>query len=180
MKSDNKERRMKGADMNREYEILVVDDDESISQLLSELLREEGYPATRVSNGKDMRDTLRAQPRHLVMLDLVLPDAHGIDLLREIKTLYPKTDVIIMTSNASIETAVKALRLGASDYLFKPFDDLNVVSHIIGKAFEKRQISDENERLHQKLNAVRVRQHKIEHHEMIGLDTKGVTHVFAA
>jgi putative nucleotidyltransferase with HDIG domain len=153
MESGQMERCMKGADMNKEYEILVVDDDESISQLLSQLLREEGYPATRVSNGKDMRDTLRVQPCHLVMLDLVLPDAHGIELLREIKTLHPKTDVIIMTSNASIETAVKALRLGASDYLFKPFDDLNVVSHVIGKVFEKRQIADENERLHQTLKA---------------------------
>jgi DNA-binding response OmpR family regulator len=153
MESDNRERRKKGADMNKGYEILVVDDDESISQLLSELLREDGYPATRVSCGKDMRDTLRDRPFQLVMLDLVLPDAHGIELLREIKTLYPKTDVIIMTSNASLETAVKALRLGASDYLFKPFDDLNVVSHVIGKAFEKRQIADENERLHQTLKA---------------------------
>ncbi len=151
METDHDEKRMKGADMNKEYEILVVDDEESIVQVLSELLHEEHYPVTRVSSGKDMRDILRVRPCHLVMLDLMLPDAHGIDLLREIKTLYPKTDVIIMTSNASVETAVKALRLGATDYLFKPFDDLNVVSHVVGKAFEKRQIADENERLHQKL-----------------------------
>ena len=139
--------------MGREHEILVVDDDESITQLLSELLHEDGYTATTVSNGKDMLDTLHVRPCHLVMLDLMLPDAHGIELLREIKSLYPKTDVIIMTSNASIETAVDALRLGSSDYLFKPFDDLGVVSHVVGKAIEKRQIMEENARLHQELKA---------------------------
>jgi putative nucleotidyltransferase with HDIG domain len=149
----NTERRMKGADMDKEYEILVVDDEESIARVLSELLREVGYPATWVSCGKDMRDTLRVRSYHLVMLDLMLPDAHGIELLREIKTTYPKTDVIIMTSNASIETAVKALRLGASDYLFKPFEDLDVVSHVIRKVLEKRRIANENERLHQELEA---------------------------
>ena len=87
--------------MNKEYEILVVDDEESIARVLNDLLREEGYPATRVSCGKDVRDTLRVRSYHLVMLDLMLPDVHGIELLREIRTAYPKTDVIIMTSKAN-------------------------------------------------------------------------------
>jgi putative nucleotidyltransferase with HDIG domain len=139
--------------MSKHFEIMVVDDEESIAHMLSELLREEGYSLTRVSNGKDLLAALRERPFNLVMLDLVLPDAHGIELLREIKTAYPKTDVVIMTSNASLETAIKALRLGASDYLFKPFDDLDMVSHVVGKAYEKHQIREENELLHQKLKA---------------------------
>jgi putative nucleotidyltransferase with HDIG domain len=142
---------MKGAVMDKEYEIMVVDDDVTIGHLLNELLRGEGYSTTHVASGKDLFAAIRARPYHLVMLDIVLPDANGIELLREIKTIYPKTDVIIMTSNASLETALKALRLGAFDYLFKPFEDLDMVSHVVIQAFEKRRITEENERLDQSL-----------------------------
>lgn len=143
---------MKGADMRNEYEILVVDDDESIVHFISELLSTEGYSTTPAFRAHEARAKLRLQSYQLVMLDLMLPDGLGIELLREIKETFPKTDVIIMTSHASLETAVEALRLGASDYLLKPFDDLNVVSHVVRKAFEKRQAAEENERLHQELN----------------------------
>jgi DNA-binding NtrC family response regulator len=77
----------------------------------------------------------------------------GIDLLCEIKATFPKTDVIVMTGHASIETAVEALRLGAYDYLFKPFDDLDVVLDAIRKIYEKRLALEENERLQQELKA---------------------------
>jgi DNA-binding NtrC family response regulator len=85
------------------------------------------------------------------MLDLMLPAVSGIEILREIKKLHPKTDVIIITSHASVETAVEALRLGAQDYLDKPFEDLGIVSEVIKRVFEKRRIIEENEHLNQDL-----------------------------
>ncbi len=137
--------------MMKNYAILVVDDDETIAHLLIDLLRDEGYSATPAFRGDEALAKLRVQPYPLILLDLVLPDVRGLDLLREIKATFPNTDVIIMTSHASIETAVEALRLGAYDYLFKPFDGLDVVSHAVSKTFEKRQALEENERLHQEL-----------------------------
>jgi response regulator RpfG family c-di-GMP phosphodiesterase len=139
--------------MKSEFEVLVVDDEETIAQVLSELLRDEGYRATSVFCGNHALANLRARRYQLVMLDLVLPDMHGIEMLRTIRAAFPKTDVIVMTSNASVETAVEALRLGASDYLFKPFQDLDIVSHVVRKIFEKQQSLAENERLHQELKA---------------------------
>jgi DNA-binding NtrC family response regulator len=139
--------------MKADYAILVVDDDESIAHVLCEMLSDEGYPVTPALCGIDAIANLRGGLYRLVMLDLVLPDLHGIDLLREIKTTCPKSDVIVMTSYASVETAVEALRLGAADYLFKPFDDLDFVSLVVRKIFEKQRTVAENERLHQELTA---------------------------
>lgn len=134
-------------------EILIVDDDEAIAMVLSQLFHEGGYFATKALTGAEARVQLRARRFQLVMLDLMLPDVHGIELLREIRADFPKTDVIVMTSHASLETALSALRLGAYDYLFKPFDDLSVVLHLAKKAVEKQQAEEENERLHQELTA---------------------------
>jgi putative nucleotidyltransferase with HDIG domain len=139
--------------MKNRPEILVVDDEESIAMVLSELFRDDGYSVTKALSGAEARLQLHKRQFQLIMLDLVLPDAHGIELLREVRAAFPKTDVIVITSHASLETAVEALRLGAYDYLFKPFDDLDVVSHLVKNAIEKQQAAEENERLHRELTA---------------------------
>lgn len=72
---------------------------------------------------------------------------HGIDVLRETSNRYPAIDVIIMTSHATTDTVVKALRLGAQDYLYKPFDNLETITHVVKKTIEKRELLEENERL---------------------------------
>ncbi|MBI3995459.1 MAG: response regulator, partial [Nitrospirae bacterium] len=133
--------------------ILVVDDNEAISQLLSETLGDQGYKVTRMIRGEEALMELRRQSYHLVLLDLVLPGMHGSRILHEIKRKFPKTDVIIMTSHASVDTAIEALRLGAQDYLTKPFDDLEMVLRVVRKTLEKRQLLEENDRLVQELNA---------------------------
>jgi len=137
--------------MNGFYKILIVDDEESIRQFLREMLSEEGYMVTEASCGDEALKSLTVQPYHLILLDLRLPDMHGIDILRGIRETYPRTDVIIMTSHASVETTVEALRLGAQDYLMKPFDDLEFVTQVIRKVFEQRRVIEENERLYQEL-----------------------------
>ncbi len=139
--------------MKDPVKILVVDDNESISQLLSEALGEQGYSVTRMTRGEEALMELRRQPYSLVLLDLVLPGMHGSRILHEIKRKFPKTDVIMMTSHASVDTAVEALRLGAQDYLTKPFEDLEMVLRVIRKTLEKRKLLEENEHLHQELKA---------------------------
>lgn len=139
--------------MKDPYNILVVDDNEAVCQVLSEALGEEGYSVTVVVQGEDALLKLRQQPYPIVLLDLMLPGMHGSRLLQEIKRSFPKTDVIIMTSHASLDTAIQALRLGAQDYLIKPFDDLDGVIRVIKKTLEKHRLLEENERLFQELKA---------------------------
>jgi signal transduction histidine kinase/DNA-binding response OmpR family regulator len=131
--------------------ILVIDDEESIRELLIETLGSEGYSVSAVRLGEEGLEKLRTETYHLLLLDLRLPGMHGIDVLREISISYPALDVIIMTSYATTDTAIKALRLGAQDYLYKPFDNLETITHVIKKTIEKRELLEENERLLQGL-----------------------------
>ncbi len=131
--------------------VLVVDDNEMVCLLLDEVLGEVGYKVTTVQNGEDALDQFRREPFPLVLLDLVLPGISGNEVLRHIKQEYPKTDVVMITSHGSMETAIEALRLGATDYLTKPFDNLDAVTGLIRKAFAKRQRIDEKEWLYKKI-----------------------------
>ena len=131
--------------------ILVVDDNEAVCQLLKETFSGEGYSVTAVMRGEESLTELRRQPYHLVLLDLVLPGMHGSRILKEIKRDFSNTDVIIITSHSSLDTAVEALRLGAQDYLIKPFEDLEMVVRAVRKVLEKRQLIEQNELLYQEL-----------------------------
>ena len=131
--------------------ILVVDDNQSIGELLKETLGDEGYQVAVSGRGEDALEELHRQPFQLVLLDLVLPGMHGIQVLRQIKQDFPKTDVGMMTSHASVDTALDALRLGAQDYLIKPFDDLEMVLRVVNRTLAKQRLANENERLVQEL-----------------------------
>ncbi len=100
--------------------ILVVDDEESVRIVLSQVLQEDGYAVSEAANAEQALAHMNKAPFSLVITDIVMPGMTGIELLEEIKQLYPETQVIIMTSYASLETAITALRYGAYDYFFKP------------------------------------------------------------
>jgi putative nucleotidyltransferase with HDIG domain len=131
--------------------ILVVDDDSIISEVLSQSLGDEGYSVTVVSRGDEVSQELEKQAYDLVMLDLMLPGIHGMQVFQQIRTRFPETDVIIMTGYASLESAMEAVRLGAQEYLTKPFQDIEIITRIIRKIFEKRRIIQENKRLTKRL-----------------------------
>ncbi len=139
--------------MNEAYRILIADDNESISEVLNVLLSEEGYDVTTVLRGDDALLELQRQHHHLALLDIRMPGLNGIEVLQEIKTTFPKTDVIIITSHASAESVVEAIRLGAQDYLIKPFDDLDIISHVVRRSMTKRRLQDENEKLYGELKS---------------------------
>ena len=117
--------------------ILVADDEEAIRGSVSLLLQEEGYEVTAVPSGEEALARFAAQPYDLVLTDIRMAGMSGIDLLKEIKRLYSGTEVIIMTSYASLETAVLALRSGAYDYLIKPFEELDLVTAAVSRAVER-------------------------------------------
>ncbi len=100
---------------------LIVDDDPNFLLPLAELVEREGFTTAVASTLKDARDLLATKPPDLLLIDLFLPDGRGIDLLGELDP-GQALEVVLITGNASVDTAVEALRKGASDYLTKPLD----------------------------------------------------------
>lgn len=100
--------------------ILVVDDEEGIREALSEILGDEGYQVITASTGEEALNILRKEPPDLVLLDIWLPGMDGIETLREIKNLRSDVPVIMISGHGTIEIAVKATKMGASDFLEKP------------------------------------------------------------
>ena len=131
--------------------ILVVDDEESIRSVLSQVLDEDGFEVTEAASGEAALELFQKQPFYLVISDIVMPGINGLELLAKIKELNPDTQVIIMTSYASLDTAVSALRSGAYDYIFKPFEDLDVISAAARRAAEKIRLITENQTLIKRL-----------------------------
>lgn len=102
--------------------ILVVDDEESVCSYMRKFLRNLGYQVFTVQNGFDAIKLLKALRPHVVLLDIRMPRLDGLEVLRDIKTIDPRTNVIMVTALHDDETGIKALKLGADGFVTKPFD----------------------------------------------------------
>jgi two-component system nitrogen regulation response regulator NtrX len=111
--------------MNR---ILIIDDEPAIQEVLGDILRDEGYEVFLAGDGPEGLRLLRTEPVDVVFLDVWLPGKGGIDVLQEIKTDWQDVEVIIVSGHATVETAVRSIKLGAFDYLEKPLDLGRVVT----------------------------------------------------
>jgi DNA-binding NtrC family response regulator len=130
--------------------ILVVDDEEIIRESLSFILKKEGYIVEEAENGKAAYDKIIKDSYDLVITDIEMPGMKGIDLLAEIKKINIQTTVVIITAYGSLDTAISALRFGASDYILKPveFDELIIK---IRRLFEIRNLIIENSLLRKEI-----------------------------
>ncbi|SDU37393.1 sigma-54-dependent transcriptional regulator [Desulfobacula phenolica] len=131
--------------------ILVVDDEEIIRENLFRILTEEQYAVSTVATGKEGLDFIRQNEVDVVLLDLNLPDIHGIEVLKKARDLDPELLVIVITGYASIESAVDALKLGAYDYIKKPFK-ADAIKLILRLAMETRQLKKQVGVLKKSLN----------------------------
>jgi putative nucleotidyltransferase with HDIG domain len=106
--------------------VLVVDDEAPVRRLISAIVRQTGCTVAEAADGRAAMDTLAREPFDLVITDLRMPRMGGMALLEECRSLYPETDVMVLTAYGTIPSAVEAVRLGALDYISKPFvgDDL--------------------------------------------------------
>ena len=123
--------------------ILVVDDELSIREFFSIMLKKEGYEVSLSSNGKEALKVIKKQTFDMVISDIKMPEMSGIELLREVMNINPNLIVIMITAYASAESAVEAMKLGAYDYIIKPFkvDEIRI---IIENAFENTDLKTEN------------------------------------
>jgi two-component system, NtrC family, response regulator PilR len=123
--------------------ILVIDDEPSMTELLSIMLRKEGYQVVTAGSRAAAAKALAQSPVDMVITDVKLPDGDGIEILRHVKAASAGTVVIVMTAFGSTEMAVTALKLGAHDYLVKPFD-VEELKIVVRNALEKRRLQEEN------------------------------------
>ena len=123
--------------------ILVIDDEPSMRELLGIMLRREGYAVDVAESRATAAVVLAAGPVDMVITDVKLPDGDGIVILRHLRAASPETVVVVMTAYGSTETAVAALKLGAQDYLIKPFD-VEELKIVVRNALDTQQLQAEN------------------------------------
>ncbi len=137
--------------MAEEDRILVVDDEDTVRSVLYQVLSDEGYTVVSAASAEQALEVMEKEPIALVISDIKMPGMSGLDLLEKIKARYTDTQVIIITSHASLDTAISAMRHGAYDYLFKPFEDLDLISAAARRALEKVILTRENHQLMESL-----------------------------
>lgn len=122
--------------------VLLVDDEEQFVDMLAQRLEVRDYDVTTSNSGEDAIEKLRGLNFDVVVLDVVMPGVDGIEALKEIKSLKPLTEVIMLTGNATVETAIEGMRLGAFDYLMKPCETEELLAKI-DKAYERKAEQEE-------------------------------------
>lgn len=137
--------------------VLVVDDEEVMLSILEEVLSEDGYQVTLSRTAKEAMDILEQDSFDLALIDKNLSDRSGVDLLRWLRDKGGETEVIVITGYGSLESALETIRLGAFDYLLKPFESLEGVRRRIRNAIERREIAAMNRELLEELRESNVR-----------------------
>ena len=132
--------------------ILIVDDEPQLRQLLKTIL-EQDYVIAEAENGAALQKCLTQDQADVILLDLKLPDANGLDLLPVIKKAWPDTEVIVLTGEATFEAAVQATKRGAYHFINKPFDP-QVLEVTVERAIENRQHKEENNSLRRALSTM--------------------------
>ncbi len=123
--------------------ILIVDDEQSYRQLLSLVFEGEGHTLRTAMNGREALTMIQTEPADVIISDVKMPDMDGIELLAAVRETQPDLGVILMTAFASVETAREAFKLGADDFIQKPFD-VEELKLIVKKTLEKQALIDEN------------------------------------
>jgi len=137
---------------NTKDRILIVEDEKSLKEVLTILLEEEGYEITAASNGLEGIDYLQKDIFDLVVTDIKMPKADGFEVLKKVKEISPSTIVIMITAFGTTESTIEAMKLGAYDYIHKPFK-IDEIRHVIEKACEKKNLSEELSLLRQKIKS---------------------------
>ena len=125
----------------KKFRILVVDDELAVRDSLKEWLEEEGFSVAMAGSGPEALDVMLAAPYHLMLLDIKMPGMDGVEVLERAKALAPELTVIMMTAYATVDTAVEAMKIGALDYLVKPFE-LEVLMPKVVQAYQKLETGE--------------------------------------
>jgi two-component system response regulator AtoC len=142
--------------LNREdlrVRLLIVDDEQTIRKLCITVGEALGFICLEADSGETALALLEEQPVHMILSDMVMPHMSGLEFLERAKKLLPRTEVALMTGHGSIETAVQAMKLGAYDYITKPFSPLEELRLFLRRMAEKVRLVEENEFLRQRTDS---------------------------
>ena len=135
--------------MNR-HSILIIDDDPNVRKTLSDILGSKGYDCAAASSGAESLRMIRQKPSAVALIDLNLPDMNGIEVLKGIKDACAATQAIILTGNATLDSAIEATNKGAFSFLLKPYD-IDMLLQNIGRAIEKQQAEEKLRKMGEEL-----------------------------
>lgn len=154
--------------MSDEFRIrlLIVDDEQSIRRLCMTVGESLGFACMEADSGESALALLEEQTAHMILTDMVMPRMSGLQFLEQIKKLLPRTEVAVMTGHGSIETAVQAMKLGAYDYITKPFSPLEELRLFLRRMAEKVRLVEENQFLRERTNT------ETELHGIVGASAK--------
>ncbi len=154
--------------MSDDYKIrlLIVDDEQSIRRLCMTVGESLGFSCMEADNGESALALLEDQPPHMVLTDMVMPRMSGLEFLDAAKKLLPRTEIAVMTGHGSIETAVQAMKLGAYDYITKPFSPLEELRLFLRRMAEKVRLVEENQFLRERTET------ETELHGIVGVSAK--------
>jgi len=124
--------------------LLIVDDEQTVRRLCMTVGESLGFACLEAEGGDDALALLEDQPVHMVLTDMVMPHMSGLEFLEQVKRTYPRIEVAVMTGHGSVETAVQAMKLGAYDYISKPFAPLDELRMFLRRMADKVRLEDEN------------------------------------
>lgn len=133
--------------------VLIAEDEAHLGAILEEFLRGRGHHVVRVADGREALAALAAQQFDVALLDIVMPEVDGLSVLRQLREMPEPPEAVIITGNGTIDAAITALRLGAYDYMAKPYR-MAEIDVLVRRAFEKRQLLRDNALLQDRLSRV--------------------------
>jgi DNA-binding NtrC family response regulator len=146
--------------------LLIVDDEQSIRKLCMTVGEALGFACIEGDSGESALALLEEQPAHIILTDMVMPNMSGLEFLERVKKLFPRTEIAVMTGHGSVETAVQAMKLGAYDYISKPFSPLEELRLFLRRMAEKIRLVEENQFLRERMDT------ETELHGIVGASTK--------
>jgi two-component system, NtrC family, response regulator AtoC len=132
--------------------LLIVDDEQSIRRLCVTVGEALGFVCLEAASGESALAVLEEQPAHMILTDMVMPRMSGLEFLERVKKMLPRTEVAVMTGHGSVETAVQAMKLGAYDYISKPFSPLEELRLFLRRMAEKVRLVEENQFLRDRMD----------------------------
>ncbi|MCB2146672.1 MAG: sigma-54 dependent transcriptional regulator [Deltaproteobacteria bacterium] len=149
----------------KNYKILFVDDDQQILSIVEQFLNRCGFNVTTEPSGQKAIEMVRENHFSVVFTDLNMPEISGMELLKQIKTISPETEVIIVSGYGTIETAIEAMKLGSYDFLQKPIN-FNRFKILIDRIIEKQKLKEENQLIRNRLKE------RYKYDELVGMSPK--------
>ena len=156
--------------------LLIVDDEQSIRKLCMTVGEALGFVCLEAESGEAALALLEEQPAHMILTDMVMPNMSGLEFLEQVKKMLPRTEVAVMTGHGSIETAVQAMKLGAYDYITKPFSPLEELRLFLRRMADKVRLVEENQFLRERAGH---RDGPARHRRRLGQDPGRVAHDLA-